>query len=205
MGLKKVILDFLHDRINKKNRARLLNDKPTLIASNCAGGFIYHWLGLQFQSPFINLFLTPEDFITALEHFEEFMDTPVKECKNSGKDYPVGIGAFGIKIHFMHYKTFGEALAKWEERKKRISEDNMGVMLCNFSGGADLLKRFDALPYKHKVVFTPMPVKGIESAFYLDNYDVDRKNLYRTISLTGKRCIDQFDYVDFINHLNRNE
>lgn len=61
--------------------------------------------------------------------------TPAKECKNSGKDYPVGIGAFGIKIHFMHYKTFGEALAKWEERKKRISEDNMGVMLCNFSGG----------------------------------------------------------------------
>lgn len=50
-----------------------------------------------------------------------------------------------------------------------------------------------------------MPVKGIESAFYLDNYDVDRKNLYRTISLTGKRCIDQFDYVDFIKHLNRNE
>lgn len=74
-----------------------------------------------------------------------------------------------------------------------------------FWGGADLLKRFDALPYKHKVVFTPMPVKGIESAFYLDNYDVDRKNLYRTISLTGKRCIDQFDYVDFINHLNWNE
>lgn len=50
-----------------------------------------------------------------------------------------------------------------------------------------------------------MPVKGIESAFYLENYDVDRKNLYRTISLTGKRCIDQFDYVDFINHLNRHE
>lgn len=115
-----------------------MNDKPTWIASNCAGGFIYHWLGLQLQSPFINLFLTPEDFITALEHFEEFMDTPVKECKNSGKDYPVGIGAFGIKIHFMHYKTFGEALAKWEERKKRISEDNMGVMLCNFSGGGSI-------------------------------------------------------------------
>lgn len=135
MEIKKIILDFLHDRINKKNKRRLLNDEPTLIASNCAGGFIYHWIGLQFQSPFINLFLTPEDFITALEHFDEFINTPVKEYKNSGQDYPVGIAALGIKIYFMHYKTFEEALAKWDERKKRINKDNLGVMLCNFSGG----------------------------------------------------------------------
>ena len=39
------------------------------------------------------------------------------------------------------------------------------------------------------------------SAVYLKNYDASRKNLYRTISITGKRCIDQFDYVNFINCL----
>ena len=42
----------------------------------------------------------------------------------------------------------------------------------------------------------PEPVEGIMSAVYLKNYDASRKNLYRTISITGKRCIDQFDYVN---------
>lgn len=68
-------------------------------------------------------------------------------------------------------------------------------------GGHDLLKRFDALPYKNKVVFVPEPVEDIRSAFYLRKYDAGKKNLYRTISMTGKRCIDQFDYVGFINSL----
>ena len=45
------------------------------------------------------------------------------------------------------------------------------------------------------------PVEDIKSAFYLKNYDAGNKNLYRTISITGKRCIDQFDYVEFINDL----
>lgn len=203
MNIKKSILNFLHERINKKNRKRLKNTTPTLICSNCAGGFIYHWLGLQFRSPFINLFLTPEDFVTALENFDEFINTPICELEDSGKSYPVGVGAFGIKVYFMHYKSFDEAIAKWNERKKRIDKSNMGVMLTNYagSGGHDLLKRFDALSYEHKVVFVPEPVDDIRSSFYLRKYDTGKKNLYRTISTTGKRCIDQFDYVGFINSL----
>lgn len=64
-----------------------------------------------------------------------------------------------------------------------------------------MLKRFDELPYEHKVVFVPEPVENIKNAFYLKNYDAGNKNLYRTVSLTEKRCIDQFDYVGFINSL----
>ena len=135
MKIKKRILDCLHDQINLNNRRRLRNSTPTLICSNCAGGFIYHWLGLQFRSPFINLVLTPEDFVTVLENFDEFINTPICEIKDSGKNYPVGVGAFEIKVYFMHYKSFDEAIAKWNERKKRIDKSNMGVMLTNYAGG----------------------------------------------------------------------
>lgn len=135
MKIKKRILDRLHDQINLNNRRRLRNSTPTLICSNCAGGFIYHWLGLQFRSPFINLFLTPEDFVTVLENFDEFINTPICEIKDSGKNYPVGVGAFGIKVYFMRYKSFDEAIAKWNERKKRIDKSNMGVVLTNYAGG----------------------------------------------------------------------
>lgn len=201
--MKRKILELLHNRINNTNLKRLTNTNPTLICSNCAAGFIYHWLGLQFQSPFINLFLTPEDFCKAMENFDEFIDTPIIELKDISKNYPVGVGALGIKVYFEHYKSFDEAIKKWDERKQRIDKNNMGIIFSNFSecGGEELLKRFDALPYRHKVVFVSEPRKNIRSAFYLKKYNPKKKNLYRTVSLTGKRCIDQFDYVDFINKL----
>lgn len=57
---------FVHDTINRRYRKRLKNTNVTLITSNCAGGIIYHWLGLKFNSPFINLWLTNDDYIRAL-------------------------------------------------------------------------------------------------------------------------------------------
>ena len=204
MNIKKYILDFLHNRINEQNRNKLTNTSPTLICSNCVGGFLYHWLHLQFRSPFINLWLTPEDFVTALENFDEFINTPLLELKNSGMDYPVAIGAFNIKVYFMHYKSYEEAIEKWNERKKRINKDNLGVILSNYLGGdKQLLKRFNDLPFKNKVVFTnnKWDEKTTKAAIYLKNYDPCKGNIYRTISITGKRCIDQFDYVKFINKL----
>lgn len=204
MSIKKYILDFLHNRINEQNRKRLTNETPTLICSNCVGGFLYHWLHLQFRSPFINLWLTPEDFVTALENFDEFINTPLTELKNSGMNYPVGVGAFNIKVYFMHYKSYEEAIAKWNERKQRINKDNLGIILSNYLGGDEqLLKRFDKLPFKNKIVFTNEKChkRITDTAVYLEHYDPSKGNIYRTISISGKRCIDQFDYVEFINKL----
>ena len=65
---------FRHGTINKANQLRLVNKNMTIISSNCAGGFLYHWLGLEFKSPFINLFLSNEDFLEALENFDSFLD-----------------------------------------------------------------------------------------------------------------------------------
>lgn len=97
---------FVHNAINKRYRKRLKNTNVTLITSNCAGGIIYHWLGLKFNSPFINLWLTNDDYIRALENFDDFINTPILECKTENVDYPVGVGWGGIKIYFMHYDTF---------------------------------------------------------------------------------------------------
>ena len=40
---------FVHNAINRRYRKRLKNTNVTLITSNCAGGIIYHWLGLKFN------------------------------------------------------------------------------------------------------------------------------------------------------------
>lgn len=126
---------YIQRYYNAKNRARLTNHEPTLICNNCTGGILYHWLGLQFRSPFINLYLTTADFLSALERLADFLSAPIDEVKDSRYPYPVGRSqCHGELLHFMHYDSFTEAYQKWNERKQRINWDNMGVMLTNWPG-----------------------------------------------------------------------
>lgn len=204
MKLINEIKDTLQERINKKNRKKLTNLTPTIIASNCTGGFLYHWLGLQFRSPFINLYMTPNDFITALEHFDEFINYEIEEVYDSGYNYPVGKSAYNTIIHFMHYPSFQKAIEDWNKRKQRIDYHNIGVMLTNWSGDMSQLERFDHLPFKHKVVFTDCEVCHLSSVFCLKGYNCHNGkngNIYSTQHFSGTRYIDQFDYVDWLNHL----
>ena len=128
-------LEKKQNEINSANRARLKNKDVTLICSNCAGGIIYHWLGLRFNSPFVNLYMTGEDYIKALENWQDFLNTEIVEDTNADKIYPVGIGHLGVKIHFMHYATFDEAIEKWNQRKARINPDNTAFMFTNYARG----------------------------------------------------------------------
>lgn len=209
MNLLKYWFDYRRKCINKYNKKRLTNFTPTLICSNCTGGMIYHWLGLQFRSPFINLWMTNEDFLSALENFDAFIDTPLLFDKEYSMryNYPVGIGLGGARVYFMHYASWEEAVAKWNQRLKRIDRDNMAVMLTNFSGclntggGIDIVKRFAALPFRHKVIFVDKPVPEVKCAVYLKGWNPKHRHVFNTQHLNGSLYIDQFDYVDFINNL----
>ena len=77
-------------------------------------------------------------------------------------------------------------------------------MLTNGGGDEQILERFERLPFQNKVVFVNKPFPEYSSAFFVKNYE-DVKNgkvntIWRTQNvLTGKRYIDQFDYVAFFN------
>ena len=90
-NIKNRIKKLLQDRINNKNIARLQNQRLTLICSNCAGGFLYHWLGLQFRSPFMNMYMTNDDFLKALENWDDFINADMKEVVDSRFNYPIGV------------------------------------------------------------------------------------------------------------------
>lgn len=125
-------LQRLRNLINKK---RLTNKEVCIVTSNCTGGIVYHWLGLKFRSPFINLFMVNDDYLRALEDFEQFIASPIVEVKDCGKSYPVGRSVHkGELIHFMHYDTFENALKKWNERIERLDMNNMVVMHSNWHG-----------------------------------------------------------------------
>lgn len=200
--LRKLIID-------RRNRKRLTNTTPTLISSNCAAGMIYHWLGLRFHSPFINLWMTNDDFLTAMENFDDFLSTPLSEDKSGIRDYPVGLGYKGTRVFFLHYGSWQEAIAKWEQRISRIQPDNMAIILSNFKGvkeetasPEDILYRFDRLPFANKIAFTDRPYPQYPWAVHLPGYRPDRgMNVFDTRPLARNRYIDSFDYVRFINSL----
>ena len=56
--------------INRRLKSRLQNHGMTVISANCVGAFILHDLNEPFNSPFVNLYLSPNDFVRYLQNIE---------------------------------------------------------------------------------------------------------------------------------------
>ena len=187
---------------NKKLRKKLNNTSFSLVASNCNGAFILHDLGVRFNSPFVNLWVKPQDFLKMLEDLKGYMDAPLSFVKEDGIDNPVGV-IRDVRIYFMHYDSEQEALRKWNERKARIDYDNLFILFNDRDGCTyEDLQTFDNLPYKNKIAFTNKPYPELKSAFYIKGFEgqpsVGNCFDYMPHSF-GKKYYDQFDYVSWFN------
>ena len=195
-------------RIYKEiKRLRLKNHKPTIIASNCIGTFIYYDMKIKYQSPTINLSFDMNDYVRFLENLEWYLQQPVVPYEDDRFDYPCGMIG-DVEIRFNHYKTIEEAISKWERRKQRIDWDNLFIMAidgdeCTY----DSIKRFDAMPFENKVIFTHKPYPEFKSAYYLKGFE-DLKEVYRPTDFKNqffiRRYMDQFDYISFLNREGKN-
>lgn len=198
--IKNKINQVLRYFINRKNRKRLTNLNPTIIASNCSGGFIAHDLKLRFNSPFVNLYLTPKDFIRYLQNIRFYQDQSLTFIQTE-KPYPVGkLG--DITLHFMHYENNQEAEKKWQQRINRMNLDNLFIIMIERDGCRyqDLIE-FDNLPFNNKIVFTHKPYPEIKSAFYIQGFEDQQYvgDLFEYTGNFGKRYYDRFDYVGWFN------
>jgi uncharacterized protein (DUF1919 family) len=74
-----------------------------------------------------------------------------------------------VRVLFLHYGSFNEALEKWERRKQRISFSNL-LLVHTDRGGAtpENLAAFDALPYA-KLLFVSRPYPKLGSAVWIKN------------------------------------
>ncbi|MDU8925556.1 DUF1919 domain-containing protein [Pasteurellaceae bacterium LIM206] len=198
--IKKAVNKYLRRFINARYRQRLRNHSMSVIASNCNGALILHDLGEQFRSPFVNLYLEPQDFIRYLQHFNDYRHAELS-FEPSDKPYPVAKLA-DIRIHFMHYHSAQEAKTKWIERSARLNPDNLFIMMTDRDGCTyDDLLAFDKLPYKNKVVFTHKDYPEIHSAFYIKGFEQQKQvgDLFEFMGYSGKKYFDQFDYVSWFN------
>lgn len=195
-------------RLNKRNRRRLKTDRISLIASNCNGAMILHDLGVQFQSPFVNLWMKPDDFIRMLKRLKYYMNCDLMFIKETGIDYPIGM-LDDVKLYFMHYKDEDEAKQKFYERRSRIDYDRLYILFTDRDGCTlEHLKEFDKLPYKRKAVFLHEPLPEIKSGIYIKGFEnkpsvgmcMAYRGGYKGI-LQGRKYYDDFDYVRWFNQI----
>ena len=188
--------------INGYNRLRLKNKEFSLFSSNCNGACICHDLGLRFRSPFVNLYLSAEDYVKFLTAPEAYLESSLKFLDGEEAAYPVA-GLKDITIHFVHDSSPEEAEEAWKRRKQRIDWDNLFILMSDKDGCTEeLLARFDALPYKNKVVFTHIPRPNVKSAVYIPGFETESEvgNCDAFVSEgSGRKYFDAFDYVKWFN------
>jgi uncharacterized protein (DUF1919 family) len=192
----------LREEINKENRSRLKNSNFSVIASNCNGAFILHDLGVKFNSPTVNLFLYPTDFLKLLKNLKYYMSLELEFVKKDNIEYPVG-KLDDILLYFMHYESEQEAKSKWNERKLRINYDNLFIIMTDRDGCTKQdLEEFDKLDYKNKIIFTHINYPNIKSSVYIKGFENESQigHIYEFKNEnTGEKYYDDFDYVSWFN------
>lgn len=181
----------------------------TILANNCISGVISHDLNWQFKSPTINLFTRADDFITMLEHFPLSFEVKIEELHENGINNPLGLISLPnnktAKINFLHYKTFDEANDAWVKRSKRISTDNMKIIIIDNCDITDAdMERFLGLPFDKKmIVFDKSKYEflGKENAYLFETQDSKPINILEfknTIIPLGNRIYKDRPIIKWI-------
>ena len=133
----------------KLNKERLINKDFTIISNDCWGAYVYTYLGIKYNSPFVWLWLSSVDFIKLAKNFKEYMECKLRFIET---DLPHPVGMLDdITLYFNHYKTEKDALECFEKRNERINYDNLFFRMA--LEDENLIKDFNEIPYKNKVMF----------------------------------------------------
>jgi len=134
-----------------------------IVSNNCWGAEVYKRLGLEYNTPFVGLFIYGEDYVKLLKNIDYYLALELSFVNYSKWtdlqiNYPIGM-LDDIEVHFMHYKSSLEAKTKWERRIKRMNiikdKNKWFFKICERDNiDIDLIKKFHHLPYKNKISFS---------------------------------------------------
>lgn len=183
--------------------ARLRNkkDKISIICANCVGGIIYHNLGLKFYSPTVNLTIINTSFIKFLLNQNYYFSKEPVEVRNL--IFPAA-RIDDIEMIFNHSANFEDGKRKWEDRKKRIIENEKYVIVFDYLLTDENIKSLANVKCKKLVCFTakkypyPYCVHLPNYTEFTDGHLHVGNMLLKTV--WGKRKFEiLFDYVGWLN------
>lgn len=108
-----------------------------------------------------------------------------------------------IRIYFNHYKSFEQAVLKWEERTKRIDLNNIFIIAQDWVSDNERLSRAEVEAWgkvkcKNLVMFTQIPYDDLPYTRFIDKQTM--KNFLVTNKITGLRKFELvFNYAKWLN------
>jgi uncharacterized protein (DUF1919 family) len=168
-------------------RRRVTNRDFTIVSNDCWGGMAYEELGLRYDSPFVGLFLTPEDYMQLLRRLRFYCENRIEFVTRSRneqinawrevirKQYPIGHLGGEVEVHFLHYTDRDEAAAKWKRRAERVHWDNLLVKICwHDEPRMELwLREFQNMDFARKLSLVPRAIAGVSCSVPLRDYTTD--------------------------------
>lgn len=208
LKVRKAVSRFGRPKLNREIRKKLEGIEFSIFSNNCLGGVFYHDAGREFTSPTVNLSFDGPDFIRFLENPQHYLTAPLQFI-DIGKRFPVGL-IDDIELCFVHYRTEEEATRAWERRKERINWENLYIVATDHDGLylPEMLERFDALPYKNKVMFTAKKYPQYPWAVQVKQFK--RRNNVRIMTafanMRGKRYYETcFDIAGWIRSCSKEQ
>jgi uncharacterized protein (DUF1919 family) len=159
----------------------------TIISNDCFGGMAYEELGMRYESPFVGLFMVPEDYVRLLRRLRDSVEGPIRFRAESRRqqlntwraetqrNYPIGVIGEEVELHFVHYRDAATAESKWCRRVARIHWDNLRVKMGwhEHPRIEELLREFDAMPYESKLIIAPHAIARTTSCIALRDFTTD--------------------------------
>lgn len=193
----------------RRLKTRLRSPDFTIIGSNCIGTKIYQELGLEYNTPFVGLFLHAPCYIKLLGRLEHYLRSPLRFIDKSkyhdgngdatgGQHYPIGVLNNDVELHFINYKDVQEAASKWTRRVERMNMSNLAFTFTDRDRcDGKLIEQFDQMPYERKVCFTAREFPAAKSSVWIREYHGQPfvADLYTNFHVLKRH----FDFVDWLN------
>lgn len=180
----------------------LKNNVPTIFTLNCWGGVTYHQLGIEFASPFINMFVKEYDFLKFLNRPRWYIEQSLELSRMAYNEdinieYPVCLCG-DIELYFNHYTSLESAVSNWEKRKKRINWNNIVVMI--YTENIEIAKAFDKLDYEKKVCFAPFKsdFKSVYTLEFIKKNGMNDKPLWYVVNSMASGVLPYYDPVELL-------
>lgn len=177
----------------------VMGGERSVFCNNCLGAMVSHDYLLKFNSPTVNLWMYPGDYLRFVSNLSKYIGAPIEE-KITELNYPVGLLNGELTIYFMHYSSFDEAVKAWRRREKRIKIENAYFILVEADGCTyDELRQFDALPYENKLIVACRDYPDLKCATTVKGFtpETNVTVLYRYNGLVHK-VYDGVDWQKFL-------
>ena len=194
-------------RISRKLWLGALKNKNfTIVSNDCWGGEVYRDFNLPYATPFVGAMLMAPCYVKLIRDLRGNLASPLTFAPRSkyaeinqmreapNKPFPIGRLNCDIEIQFLHYDSEEEASQKWTRRVSRMHWDNLFIKFDASKAHCtdELLREFDALPFKQKVCLSAERKPHIASLVPLEDWVLDGKAMY-------KISIKQFNVLNWLN------